>query len=149
MGYGKDLLAKASEAAGSRYALAKLTGIAESNLSDAWNGKRQVPASWILKLARVAGVDPTEAMEFHDLERAEKKRLRRQSLPLAAAGAVAILLTFASSGEAWAHRWSEATNLHEIDASTHRIYRRRRHACRWNSRFIRKKRGLSFNRGLA
>lgn len=79
MGYARDLLAAAAAKAGSRYALAQITGIDESDLSKAARGKRGVPASWILPLARVAKIDPTEAMEFWDLERAEKKRSGRLS----------------------------------------------------------------------
>jgi len=77
MGYGKDLLDRATAKAGSRYALSKITGIPQSDMSDVVHGRREVPASWVLKLARVAEVDPTEAMEFWDYDRAEKKRLRR------------------------------------------------------------------------
>jgi hypothetical protein len=111
MGYGKELLTAAAEKAGSRYALAKATGIAESALSYAWNGKRDVPASWVLPLSRVAGVDPTEAMENWDLDRAEKKRLRRSLSHSAAVGAVAMWLCFASSGDAQAQASDESTSL--------------------------------------
>lgn len=102
MGYGKDLLDRAAAKAGSRYALSKLTGIAESNLSRATHGTRDIPASWVLPLARVAEVDPTEALEMWDLERAEKKRLRRQSLRLALGGGVVIWLTSVSTSAGWA-----------------------------------------------
>lgn len=110
MSYGKALLARATEQAGSGYALAKVTGLAESHISEAMRGKRDVPASWVLKLARVAGIDPTEAMENHDLERSEKKRLRRQSLHSAVGGVVATLLLFASSGDASARAFSATVN---------------------------------------
>jgi DNA-binding transcriptional regulator YdaS (Cro superfamily) len=99
MTYGKDLLTKAVAKIGTRYALAKATGLAESEISRAWNGKRDVPASWVLPLARVAEVDPTEAMESWDLERAEKKRLRQQLLRSAVAGVAAMCAAFGISVE--------------------------------------------------
>lgn len=77
MAYGKDLLDKAAAKAGSRYALAKQTGIAESGLSRAANGERDVPASWVLPLAQIAGVDPIKAMEQWTRERAAKKKARQ------------------------------------------------------------------------
>lgn len=121
MSYGKDLLAKAVAEAGSGYALAKTTEIAESHISEAMRGKRDVPASWVLKLARVAGVDPTEAMENHDLERAEKKRLRQLSSRSAVAGAVATFAIFVSSaGDSMAHQWTENASR-AIDLSIHRL----------------------------
>lgn len=123
MPYGKDLLTAAVEKAGSRYALSKATGLAESELSRVWNGQRDVPASWVLPLARVAEVDPTEALENWDLERAEKKRLRQQLSRSAVGGVVATLLTFASSVGGW-DRPSHAANVHQpIDVVAHRIYR--------------------------
>lgn len=111
MTYGKDLLARAAEKAGSRYALAKLTGLDEGDLSKAARGKREVPASWVLKLARVAGIDPTEAMEMHDLERSEKKRARRLLSRSAAAGVAAICAIFGSTGDATGHQSNTARNL--------------------------------------
>jgi DNA-binding transcriptional regulator YdaS (Cro superfamily) len=114
MGYGKDLLDRAAAKAGSRYALSKVTGIPESNLSEATHGKRNVPASWVLKLARVAEIDPTEAMEMHDLERAEKKRLRRHLSRLGVAGVAAICATLSSSGDGLAHQFSAATSRVEF-----------------------------------
>lgn len=76
MTYGKTLLDKAAEKAGSRYALAKITGIAESGLSRAATGERDVPAAWVLPLAQIAGVNPTAAMEAWSQERAQKKKAR-------------------------------------------------------------------------
>lgn len=69
MAYGNDLLALAIEAARTKYVLAQLTGIQESHLSEAERGKRQVPASWINRLALIAGVDPAGAMHAFDSER--------------------------------------------------------------------------------
>lgn len=106
MKYGKTLLDRAIEQAGSRYALSKITEIPQSHLSDAFHEKREVPASWVLKLARVAGVDPTEAMEMHDLERAEKKRARRLLSSSVVAGVAAICATFGTTDTA------HATSLH-------------------------------------
>lgn len=123
MGYGRDLLERAAANAGSRYALSKMTGIPESALSYAWNGKRQVPASWVLKLARVAEVDPTEAMEFWDLEQAEKKRRRQQSLRSALGGAAATFAISASSVVGLDRPDHATTDPAPIDASTHRINR--------------------------
>lgn len=97
MSYGKALLTAAAEKAGSRYALSKLTDIPQSHMSDVILGRRDVPASWVLKLSRVAGVDPTEAMEHWDLDQAEKKRLRRLSSRSEAGGVVATLLFFVVS----------------------------------------------------
>ncbi len=99
MSYAKNLLDRATATAGSRYALAKLTGLNESDLSKAANGKRGVPAAWVLPLARVAGVDPTEAMEFWDMDRAEKKRLRRQLSSSVPGGGAATSPTSSASGE--------------------------------------------------
>jgi DNA-binding transcriptional regulator YdaS (Cro superfamily) len=96
MSYGKQLLDRAAAKAGSRYALAKLTDISQGNMSEVASGKRHVPASWILKLARIAEIDPTEAMEHWDLERSELKKKRRQWSSSAAAGVGATWLTIAS-----------------------------------------------------
>lgn len=122
MSYGKDLLDRAAAKAGSRYALAKITGIDEGDLSKAAKGTRNVPASWVLPLARVAEVNPTEAMEFWDLERAEKKRRRRLSSSSAAGGVAATLLTFAVSVVPDHHALAMSGRL-AIDTSTHRINR--------------------------
>lgn len=69
MAYGKDLLALAIECAGTKYVLAQMTGIQESHLSEAERGIRNVPASWVYRLAQVAGVDPAQAMGTYDSER--------------------------------------------------------------------------------
>jgi len=101
MRYGKDLLTKAVERAGSRYKLSQITAIPQSDLSDAWNGKRGVPASWVLRLARVAGVDPTEAMELHDLERSQAKKNPPLSWRLGVGGAAVLwLASWSASSEA-------------------------------------------------
>lgn len=116
MSYGKRLLDQAAEKAGSRYALAKLTEIDEGDLSKVASGKRDVPASWVLKLARVAGIDPTEAMEMHDLERAEKKRLRRQLSHSAVVGVVATLLIFGGTAEKGQAQSVTVTSLDDLTA---------------------------------
>lgn len=79
MGYSKQLLDRAAAAAGSRYALSKMTGIPQGNLSEAANGIRQVPASWVLDLATIAGVDPGTAMTEWKLERQAKKKAQRET----------------------------------------------------------------------
>lgn len=77
MGYSASLLRRAVKAAGgSRYALSKLTDLPESHLSEVWHGKRRVPAAWVLPLAKVAGVDPADAMERHARERKLLRRMR-------------------------------------------------------------------------
>lgn len=134
MGYGKDLLERAAAKAGSRYALSKLTGIPQSDMSNVVTGKRDVPASWVLKLARIAEIDPTEAMESWDLERSEKKRLRRPSLRSAAAGVAAICAIFASSGDASARQFGGSLShvARAVDTMWKRSIRQVQRATRTN-----------------
>jgi hypothetical protein len=112
MSYGKDLLDRATAKAGSRYALHKLTEIDESDLSKAASGKRDVPASWVLKLARVAEVDPLQAMEQHDAERAERKK-KRQQLSRSVLAGVAAICAISGTLSAGQARASVVSHAHE------------------------------------
>jgi DNA-binding transcriptional regulator YdaS (Cro superfamily) len=122
--YGKALLTRAVARAGSGYALARTTEIQESHISEALKGKRQVPASWVLKLARVAEVDPLQAMEHHDAERAERKKKRQQLSRSVLAGAAAICAIFGTlSGEQ--ARASLVSHAHETAVNCVYIVSRR------------------------
>jgi len=92
------LLDKAAKVCGSRYALAKRLGVAESNLTSMAKGRRPIPATLAGDLADIIGRDPREAAcaalveQEKDPDRARHLLELFRLAPAAAAIAVTVLL---------------------------------------------------------
>lgn len=99
MEYGKTLIDKAAEKCGSRYKLAKQTGISEGNLCKVHKGERSMPAEWAPLLAEQAGVDPVQALAQVVAEQApEGSRVRALLGGVFRTGVAGMLLACVSLG---------------------------------------------------
>lgn len=79
MTYGQTLIDKAKDKAGSYYKLWKLTGLAQSTLSDIRAGKRQLPIEQVPAMSSLAGLDVKESTERVMIEQV-KCPIKRQRL---------------------------------------------------------------------
>ena len=98
MSTGHSLLDAAVKACGSRYKVAKATGISQTTLSLIASGKQGMGPTTAAKLAAVAGLDATKAAAVAIIE-AEKDPVERQVLErVFFQGAARAMLVFSIAG---------------------------------------------------
>lgn len=95
MNHGQTLIDRAKEKAGSYYKLWKLTGLAQSTLSDIRAGKRQLPIDKVPVMSDLAGLNVDESIHRVMIEQVKSPLERQRLIEIlgkgGAAGVVALL----------------------------------------------------------
>lgn len=98
MTYGQTLIDSAKEKVGSYYKLWKLTGLAQSTLSDIRAGKRQLPIEQVPVMSSLAGLDVKDSTEKVMIEQVKCPIKRQRLIDLlqrgAGAGTVCLFAMF-------------------------------------------------------
>lgn len=94
MEQAQTLIDKAAEVCGSRYKLAKLTGVSQGNLSEMVQGERGLPPALAGELAAMVGEDPRNAALVEVIAK-EKDAERRERLAT----------LFGLDSDEWRKRW--------------------------------------------
>lgn len=110
--YSKTLIDKAVANAGSRYRLAKQLGVSEQNLHAVYHQRRPLPMTWVYALAKLANVDPGEALEHVTDDKLSAQGKPRPLSALGVGGAEAVFDTSGLTAEAKKRR---AKGPHEAD----------------------------------
>lgn len=92
MEYSLSLIDKAAEICGSRYRLAQVLKVSESNLASVKAGRRALPLEWVPELAEIAGEDPRDALAWVMAERLPEGSRARALLGGACRTGVAAML---------------------------------------------------------